>query len=171
MGAENVKTIGYFYSLGEKNSVVQLEALRAEAADLGVEVTDSGIANSSEVTTGIQALRDVDAIYVGTDNAVVNGLDAVTAFCEEHQIPLFVADTASVDRGGVATRGIDYYELGRRTGEMAYEILVNGKDPGSIPPLQVVDTTVYVNPAAAQAYGITIPQAILDIAEVTKPEE
>ncbi|MDR1189511.1 MAG: hypothetical protein LBK95_19015, partial [Bifidobacteriaceae bacterium] len=35
MGKDNVKTIGYLYSLGEKNSVVQLDLLRDEATELG----------------------------------------------------------------------------------------------------------------------------------------
>ncbi|MDR2348057.1 MAG: ABC transporter substrate-binding protein [Bifidobacteriaceae bacterium] len=166
MGKGNVKTIGYLYSLGEKNSEVQLDALRAEAEALGMEVKESGIANSSELVAGAQALADVDVIFVGTDNTVVTGLEQVVAFGQENQIPLFVADAASVERGAVATRGIDYYQLGVRTGEMAYEILVEGKKAGDIPSLQVTDTQVVANPEAAEAFGLTIPAAILEGAEV-----
>jgi putative ABC transport system substrate-binding protein len=165
MGADNVKTVGFLYSLGEKNSVVQLEALEAEAEPLGITVVPSGIANSSELATGVQALAEVDAIFVGTDNTVVSGLEQVVSFGQEHQIPLFVGDAASVERGGVATRGIDYYQLGRRTGEMAYQILVEGQKAGDIPSLQVTDTEIVVNPDAAAAYGLTIPAAVLETAQ------
>ncbi|MDR2381466.1 MAG: ABC transporter substrate-binding protein, partial [Bifidobacteriaceae bacterium] len=168
MGKDNVKTIGFLYSLGEKNSEVQLDALRAEAEPLGIEVKESGISNSSELATGAQALADVDAIFVGTDNAVVTGLEQVVAFGQDNGIPLFVADAASVERGAVAVRGIDYYELGKRTGEMAYEILVEGKNPGDIATLQVIDTQIVVNPGAAQEFGLTIPESVLSNAtEVT----
>jgi putative ABC transport system substrate-binding protein len=166
MGADSVKTIGYLYSLAEVNSVVQLDALKTEAEALGIAVKESGIANGSEMATGVQALTDVDAIYVGTDNTVVAGIEQVVAFCQEHQIPLFVGDAASVERGGVATRGIDYYELGKRTAEIAYDILVNGKNPGDIPQLKVTDTKIVVNPAAAASFGLTIPEAILEGADI-----
>jgi putative ABC transport system substrate-binding protein len=166
MGADNVKTIGYLYSLGEKNSEVQLEALREEAEPLGIDVKESGIANSSELATGAQALAGVDAIFVGTDNTVVTGLEQVVAFGQEQKIPLFVGDAASVERGAVATRGIDYYQLGRRSGEMAYRILVEGVAAGEIAPLQVEDTEIVANPDAAESYGITIPEAMLEGAQI-----
>ncbi|MDR2565957.1 MAG: ABC transporter substrate-binding protein [Bifidobacteriaceae bacterium] len=168
LGVDKVKTIGYLYSLGEKNSVVQLNMLQAEAEALGIEVKESGITNASELTAGVQALADVDAIYVGTDNTVVEGIEQVVAFGQENKIPVFVADAASVERGGLATRGIDYYELGKRTAEQAYEILVNGADPGSIAPLQVTDTQIVANPEAAEQYGVTIPESVLaDATQVT----
>jgi putative ABC transport system substrate-binding protein len=166
MGQGKVKTIGFPYSLGEKNSEVQLEALRVEAEALGMAVKESGIASSSELATGVQVLADVDVIFVGTDNAVVTGIEQVVAFGQENQIPVFVADAASVERGAVATRGIDYYQLGRRTGEMAYQILVEGTPPGEIPTLQVVDTEVVANPEAAERFGLTIPEAIAQNATI-----
>jgi putative ABC transport system substrate-binding protein len=171
LGKDNAKTVGFLYSLGEANSVVQLEALRAEAEPLGMTVKESGLGNSSELAIGIQALADVDAIFVGTDNAVVSGIEQVVAFGEEHKIPIFVGDAASVDRGAVAARGIDYYEVGRRTGEMAYEILVNGKKAGDIPSLQVTDTEIVVNPVAAEAFGVVIPEEVMKNAAIVNTAE
>jgi putative ABC transport system substrate-binding protein len=168
MGKDNVKTIGFLYSLGEKNSVVQLDLLRKEAEPLGITVKESGIANSSELTAGAQALADVDAIFVGTDNTVVGGIEQVVAFGQENKIPLFVADSSSVERGGAAARGIDYYELGKRAADQAYDILVKGTKPGKIASLQVTDTEVIVNLPAAEAYGLTIPDSVLaDAVEVS----
>jgi putative ABC transport system substrate-binding protein len=161
-----VKTVGFIYSLGEENSKVQLDALRAEGEAIGITVKDAGVANSSELTAAIQTLQGVDALYVGTDNTVVNALETVVDFAETNKIPLFVADAASVERGGVATRGIDYYQLGRRTGEMAYQILVEGTDPGSIPSLQVTDTQVVANPDAAKAQGLTLTEDFLKDSEI-----
>jgi len=148
------KVIGFVYSLGEKNSVVQLEALRAEAAPLGMTVQEAGVTNASELLTVIQSITDVDVIYVGTDNTVVNALDSVVEFAQENKIPLVVADAPSVERGGAVARGIDYYELGKRTGEMAYDILVGGQDPGQMPPLAVTNTEIAVNTVSAKLMGL-----------------
>jgi putative ABC transport system substrate-binding protein len=165
MGEGTVKTIGYIYSLGETNSEDKLDLLKAEAEPLGMTVKESGISNSSELTAGVQALSGVDAIFVGTDNAVVEGIDQVVSFGQDNKIPLFVADASSVAAGGLAARGIDYYELGKRTAEQAYEILVNGAKPGDIASLQVTDTKITVNPKAAEKYGVTIPEPILSQAD------
>ena len=157
----NAQTIGFVYSLGEKNSVVQLEALQAEAEPLGMTVQEAGVTNASELITVLQALAEVDVIYVGTDNTVVNALDAVVEFAQENKIPLVVADAPSVERGGAVARGIDYYELGKRTGEMAYDILVNGVDPGTIAPLQVTNTEIAVNVASAEKMGLVFTPEFL----------
>ncbi|MDR1427021.1 MAG: ABC transporter substrate-binding protein [Bifidobacteriaceae bacterium] len=157
----DVKTVGVLYSSAEANSEVQVEAYRAEAEPLGIEIEAQAITNTSEVATGAQALEGVDAILIPTDNTVVAALEAVIQFAEQAKIPLFSADAESVDRGTVATRGISYYDVGLRTGEMAVQILRDGVDVGSIPTLVVEDTELKVNPAAADRMGISVPEAIL----------
>jgi putative ABC transport system substrate-binding protein len=158
---DTVKTIGFPYSLAEANSKVQLELLRTEAEPFGISVTEAGISSPSELVSGLESLSGVDAIFVGTDNTVVNGIDQVISFCNDKKIPLFTGDTSSVASGAVASRGIDYYQMGKRTGEMAYEILANGKKPGDIPPLKVTDTEIIVNTKAAEAQGLALPEAFV----------
>jgi putative ABC transport system substrate-binding protein len=165
----DVKTIGVLYSSAETNSEVQVAAYKAEAEPLGIEISEQAIANSSEVATGAQALEGVDAILIPTDNTVVSALEAVIAMAESTRTPVFSADAESVDKGTIATRGISYYELGRRTGEMALQILVDGVKPGDIPTLVVRDTELKVNSEAAGRQGITLSEDLLAQAvDVTK---
>jgi putative ABC transport system substrate-binding protein len=158
------KKVGFPYTLSEANSKTQLKALQEEAGS-EAEIVPAGLSNASELATALQTLSGVDAVYVGTDNTVVTGIDQVISFCTENKIPLFTGDESSVEKGAIATRGLDYYELGKRTGEMVYSILVDGKSPGDIPPLKVTDTTITYNAKAAAAMGLTPPQSFLD--EVT----
>ncbi|MDR3070519.1 MAG: ABC transporter substrate-binding protein [Propionibacteriaceae bacterium] len=168
LAGRELKSVGFLYSLGEENSKVQLEALKAEAEGTGIEIVDSGITSPSELATGVQTLAGVDAIFVGTDNAVVNGIDQVAMFAIEKQIPLFTADQESVSRGSIATRGLSYLAVGSQAGDMAYDILVNGKKPGDIPPLAVKETEILVNVESAKAQGVTFPEALLAKATVVK---
>jgi len=156
------KTVGVLYSSAEMNSEVQVAAFKAEAEPLGITINDRAISNSSEVVTGMEALAGVDAILIPTDNTVVSALDAVIDYCNQHRVPLFTADAESVVRGSIATRGISYYELGRRTGEMALKILVDGEKPGDIPFLVVTDTELKYNSKAALAQGVEFPPEILE---------
>ena len=48
-------------------------------------------------------------------------------------LPVICGESGMVNEGGLATYGIDYYQLGYMTGEMAVDILVNGKNPAEMP--------------------------------------
>lgn len=162
----DVSEVGVIYSSAEVNSQVQVEALEAEAAELGVTIRHSAITNSSEVAVGAQALDGVDAIYVPTDNTVVSALEAVIDFAQTTQTPLFAGDSESVSRGAIATRGLDYYEMGYAVGEMAVQILRDGVDVGTLATLVATDTEVMVNVAAAEAQGVTLSEEFLADATV-----
>jgi putative ABC transport system substrate-binding protein len=163
LGADKVKKVGFPYTLSEKNSEVQLQQLQAEAEGTGVEIVPAGVSNASELGQGLESLKakGVDAIHVGTDNTIVGAISQVISFGQQNKIPIFSLDTNSVTEGTVAARGIDYYKLGERTGEMAVQILVDGVDVGTIPQLQVLDTEIVVNVDAAAAFGVTLPDAFV----------
>jgi putative ABC transport system substrate-binding protein len=76
-------------------------------------------------------------------------------------IPLFPSDDPSVERGGIACLGFDYYDVGYQTGEMAVRILEG--TPASEIPVELGRIFSYsVNTEAAETFGVTIPQEILD---------
>jgi len=103
----------------------------------------------------------VDAIWVGTDNTVVSGLEALIGVCEANHIPFFPSDDPSVAKGGIACLGFDYYDVGYQTGEMAIKILEG--TPASDIPVELGRVFSYsVNTKAAERFGVTIPQEILD---------
>ena len=152
-----VKTIGVLYSSSEPNSIAQLEAYQAEAKKVGVTIKPQAITSASEITAGLAALSGVDAILIPTDNTVVASIDTVIGFGEENQIPVFCADTSTVEQGTVATRGLSYHDLGRRTGEMAVEILRDGTPVSAIAPEATSAPDLVLNPEAAKRFGLTLP--------------
>ena len=157
-----VTTIGTIYNAGEVNSLVLVEALNEACDALGIEVVEATVSTSADVSTAAQSLVGrVDVIWVGTDNTVVSALEAVLGVCEENLIPFFPSDDPSSEKGGIASLGFDYYDVGYQTGEMAARIL-DGESAEDI-PVELGETFSYsVNTAAAELYGVTIPQAILD---------
>jgi len=152
----NVKTIGVLYSSSEANSISQVEAYQKEAATLGLTLKTQTITSAAEITAGLASLKGVDAILIPTDNTVVASMATVIGFGQENQIPVFCADTSMVSLGTVATRGLSYHDLGRRTGEMAVDILVKGVKVSDIKPEATTKTDLLVNPDAAKAFGLTL---------------
>jgi len=167
----NVKKIGTLYNAGEANSVFLATKLTEACDALGIEVVESTVSTSADVLAAAQSLVGrVDAIWVGTDNTVVSGLEALIKVCEDNQIPLFPSDEPSIERGGIAAYGFDYYDIGLQTGYMVARVLEADDGAVSIPVEKGEIISLSVNTAAAQRMGVTIPQALLDIA-VTIYEE
>ena len=157
-----VKTIGVIYNAGEPNSVVLVNKLKEEAAKVGLGVEEATIVNSSGVYQAAKSLVGrSQAVYVPTDNTVVSALESAVKVCKQSQLPLIAADVDSVTRGAIAAVALDYYKMGLQTGDMAYKILAEGVDPGSMPVEFLNDLNLHVNKKAAASMGVTLPEATI----------
>ena len=160
------KKVGIIYNAGEDNSNVQVKLAKDAAQKLGMAVVEATVANSNDVAQAAQSLVGrVDAIYIPTDNTVVSAAAAVVKVAEKAKLPIVAGERSVVDAGGIATIGIDYYKLGRQTGEMAIRVL-KGEKPASIPVEGQKEFAVVVNAKEAKAIGLTLPPSILEKAEV-----
>jgi ABC-type uncharacterized transport system substrate-binding protein len=52
--------------------------------------------------------------------------------------------------------------MGRTTGEMAVAILRDGESVSSIKPVAPTSTELLVNPEAAESFGLTLPDALVE---------
>lgn len=159
------KNVGIVYASGEVNSQVQVDAATEAAKGLDLEIETQTVTSVNEIQQAVEALGDVDAIYVPTDNMVVSGIASLVQVAEEKKIPVIGAEAGTVEGGAAATIGIDYTELGRETGEMALRILRDGEDPAEMPVEKATEFTYVVNEEAAKNQGIEIPENILAEAE------
>lgn len=160
----DAKSVGIIYSSGETNSQVQVEEAKKAAEAEGLSVEEKTVTTTAEVAQAAESFN-TDSIYVPTDNKVVAGLEAVVGAAESKKIPLIVGEGDSVERGGLATQGINYTDLGKQTGEMALRILNDGADPADMPVESQKQTQLIINAKAAKAMGIEIPQNLRDSAD------
>ena len=158
--------LGVLYSAGEDNSVSLVNLVKENASEAGFEeVKEATVTSSSEVATAARSLiGTVDAIYVPTDNTVVSALESVVQVGQENQLPVFSGDTDSVARGAIASIGFNYYDIGVQTADMVTRVL-KGSKPGDLPVEFADKLQLYVNPAAAEAMGVTLPAAVTDRAD------
>lgn len=157
----DLKTLGVLYNPGETNSVSIINALKIEAQKIGVKVVESPAPKSSDVMIASkQLVGKADAIYCPTDNTIVSAFESVVRVGIDTQIPVFAADTGSVERGAVAAVGYDYLQLGRQTGELVLRIL-KGEKAGSIDVKQAEGTDLFVNTKMAARMGIKVPASVL----------
>ncbi|MBD2761085.1 ABC transporter substrate-binding protein [Kocuria sp. cx-455] len=160
----DAKSVGIIYSSGETNSQIQVEEAKKAAEAEGLTVEEKTVTTTAEVAQAAESFN-TDSIYVPTDNKVVAGLEAVVGAAESKKIPLIVGEGDSVERGGLATQGISYEELGKQTGEMALRILNDDADPAEMAVESQNETQLIINAKAAAAMGVEIPQDLRDSAD------
>jgi putative ABC transport system substrate-binding protein len=153
----DAKNVGIIYNSGEQNSEVNVENAKEVMPDLGLEPVEVSVSTSAEVKQAAESLVGrVDVIYVPKDNTVVSALESVIDVANSEDIPLFVGESDSVKRGGFAGFGFEYFDLGYQTGEMAIDILKNGKSPSEIPVTYPDTLELVINVAAAKEQGIEL---------------
>lgn len=155
------KRVGIIFNSGEVNSVVQVELARKHAKELGFTIVEAVASNSGEVMSAAQSLVGrVDAIYIPTDNTVVAAFEAVAQVARMNRIPVIAGESSVVERGGLATIGIDYFKLGQQTAEMALRILA-GARPAEMPVEAQKEMALVLNLKAAKELGLSIPADLL----------
>ncbi|MCW8995158.1 MAG: ABC transporter substrate-binding protein [Psychromonas sp.] len=86
----NLKTVGVPYNPGEANSVSIVNALKLEAAKMGITVIESPAPKSADVMIASkQLVGKVDAIYCPTDNTIISAFESVVKVGIDAQIPVF----------------------------------------------------------------------------------
>ena len=155
----DAKTVGVFYSADEDNSVLQADLFTLSAQGKGLTVEKFTISNSNEIQTVVQSMEGkVDACWVPTDNKLAAGMATVAMVANEIKLPVICGESNMVTAGGLATYGLDYYELGYMAGEMAVEILTKGAKPAEMPiqflPADKCELTV--NEETAAKIGIDV---------------
>ena len=154
------KTLGVIYNPGEVNSVSLVELLKKLAPEKGWQLIESAAPKSGDVLSAAwQLTGKADAIYIPLDNTVVSALEAVIRVGREAHIPVYSADTDSVQRGTVAALGFDYYDVGRQTGQLVVRVL-RGENPGEMAVERIKTLKLFLNPGAAARMGVVIPEAV-----------
>ena len=160
------KTVGVIYTTSEVNSEVQVKMAEEAASNLGLQVIRVGVTTVNDIPQAVASVIDkVDAMYAPTDNLIASSMPVLWNACLDKKVPIVAGVDTMVIDGGIATEGIDYYQLGYETGLMAAEVL-EGKDPSTMPINTLQNTTLIVNQKNAEAIGLSIPDSILKGAEI-----
>lgn len=152
------KTVGMLFCSSEENSRFQINLAEAECKRLGLSYVEATVSNTNEVQQVVQSLvGKVDAIYSPTDNMIASSMATVAMVANENRIPVIVGEEGMVKNGGLATYGLNYYELGKQTAVMAAQILRDKTDPAEMPIQYLTSCDFSYNPDTAAILGIEIP--------------
>ena len=155
----DTEKIAILYCSSESNSEIQAELAMEAAEELGIETIETTVSNSNEIQQVVQNLiGKADAIYAPTDNIIAAGMQTVSLVANPAGLPIICGEEGMVKNGGLATNGINYYNLGKQTAAMAVKILEGEAEPATMPIEYLEDVETVINAATAEELGIEIPE-------------
>lgn len=160
------KTCGIIYCSAETNSLFQVEEITKYLKDIGITAKAYPFADTNDINSVVtKAVSENDVLYAPTDNTVASNAKAVFNIADPANKPLIAGESGIMKGCGVASFSITYYDIGYAAGEMAYEILVNGKDPKDMEVKYSDKVSKYYVKDRCEKYGLTVPEGYEELAE------
>jgi putative ABC transport system substrate-binding protein len=154
LGAKNV---GMVFNAGEQNSRAQVDAVKEMLKGMDMNVVEASVSTSADVKQATESLiGKVDSLYIITDNTVVSALESVISVANDNKLPMMVGEFDSVKRGGLATYGFEYFDIGYEAGEMAVKVLKGESEPGELPVQIPQKLKLFMNKDTASVLGIEV---------------
>lgn len=155
----DAKNVGVMYCSAEANSKYQFDTIKPLLEKQGYTVKEYTFSDSNDVAAvTTSACEESDVIYIPTDNTAASNTGIINNIAEPKKVPIVTGEEGICKGCGIATLSISYYELGQKTGEMAYDILVNGKDVSKMEIQFAPATTKKYVADRCKALGITMPE-------------
>ncbi len=159
----DAKTVGVLYTSSEDNSVLQAKIAKENIEEQGLEYVEVTVTSSNDVQQATQSIVEkCDAIYIPTDNTFATAMPVVHGVVTKSKTPVICGESGMVYSGGLATLGINYYDLGYQTGLMAIKILKGEAEPAEMPIESATKFDFAINGKVAEEIGIEIPEDLVE---------
>ena len=157
-----LQRVATFYSPENPASQQSMITVREATQRLNMELVQRQVTSVEQLRTALAALRpnDGDAILSVPDAMVSSQPDLMIRAAKEKKLPTMFQFSDDVAKGGLASYGVSYYDLGRLSAKHVHRILT-GAAPGELPVEQIDRFSFIVNLKTAKELGITIPQSVL----------
>ena len=154
----NAKKVGMLFCSSEPNSKYQVDEVTKLLSNAGITCTEFAFTDSNDVSSVTQKACDAsDVIFIPTDNTAASNTEAIANVVLASNTPVIAGEAGLCKGCGVATLSIDYYELGKITGQMAAKILTGEADVSTMPIQFAPSVTKQANMANCQKLNITLP--------------
>ena len=155
----DAKNVGLLYCSAEPNSKYQVNVITEYLTELGYTCTEYSFSDTNDLSAVCtSACAASDVIYIPTDNTAANNTELIANIAVPAGVPIVAGEQGICSGCGVATLSIDYYELGRTTGEMAAKILTGEADITTMEVQSAPTFTKMYNPTLCEQLGVTIPE-------------
>ncbi|RRG10614.1 MAG: peptide ABC transporter substrate-binding protein [Lactobacillus sp.] len=162
----HMKTLGIIYTSSDSSATTEHALFVKLCKEEHVNLKSYSISNSNDLNQVSQeALTQVDAIFIPTDNTIAGAMQTLIANANAANKPVFPAVDTMVKDGGVATYSINQYKLGVEGGRLAGQILKGKKKTATTPIKYIKNGDPTLNLKQAKKLGLHVPARFLKDAE------
>lgn len=160
-----VKMVGILYCLEEPGSRLQATEYAKELDEDNIPHKEYAVNESKDIAPAVQtAIAEVDAIYIPKDNMIASESDIINYIILSAGIPVITGDEELCIECGIATSSVNYYDIGYKAGEMAYDILINGNDISTMKIESDSQINKKYNPILCEKLAVKVPEGYEAIA-------
>lgn len=144
------------------SSAAFLEALRAAAPAIGIEIVSAPMRTPNEVDQAFAIMLDrrVDAFLMTLDPVVQQQIRRIIAFMIERRLPAIFLTRENALAGGLISYGVSNRDMFRHGAEYAHRVLL-GTRPSELPIWQPDRLELVINLNTARTLGIDVPPVLL----------
>ena len=130
-----IKKVGLLYNVGQDSSATPIAAAKKFLQSRGIEIIERTGTTVDEISLAAQALiaDGVEAVFTPTDNTVMTAELSIYEMLRDAGIPHFTGADSFALNGAFLGYGVDYANLGEKTADMIAQVLLQEKDPASLP--------------------------------------
>ena len=147
--------IGLLYDLGQDASTTAIADAKAYLDAKGIEYVERTGTTVDEVSLAADALiaDEVDAIFTPSDNTIMQAELTIYEKLADAGIPYYTGADSFALNGAFLGYGVDYANLGVETANMIAEVLLEGKEPATLPVKTFDNGTATVNTEVCEKLG------------------
>lgn len=167
----DIKTVGTVFTPGELNSVKNLEDFKISCSKFGIELLAVPVNSSTEVNDAALSLagQNPDVICQIIDNLTSGAFSSIAKVAKDQHVPLFGFVSEQAKQGAAFVLSRNYYQAGIDAVGLAQKIF-EGQLPQNLPFEFVSKTDLVINEKAANYFGISFPDQVLDFESLIKVE-
>ncbi len=156
------RTVLVIFDPKNPTSATAAAEARLSAERLRVRLRERRVKNRDEVLAALREVdrNTVDAILMLPDSLVVNAGEQIIETSRQKRVPVMFHEETWVERGGLASYGASFVDLGRQAARYVDKIL-KGANPADLPVEQPTRFELVINLKTARALGLTVPQSLL----------
>ena len=161
----SLRALAIMANVGYAAAVREMGEVRAVARSLGIETTVLEIHTAEDIAPALEALKgQADSLYVCIDALTDSNKTRIATLALSARLPTIAGFREGVEAGSLVYYGPNVPNLFRRAADLVDNIL-RGRKPGDIPVEQPTQFDFVINLKTARALGLTVPPALLAIAD------